>query len=132
MLRIIDYTRRMDTKVLIVDDSIVARMSIRSAIADCGISLREATSGEAALTLIDGGFVPVLVFLDLTMPGMGGPETLRRLCEEWPDIRVIVVTADIQQSTSQTIREAGAFDILRKPADPSLIREALERARAGR
>lgn len=119
----------MDTKVLIVDDSMVARMSIRGALKDSGAVWKEAPSGEAALEAIEGGFVPEVVYLDLSMPGIGGMEALRRLKDLAPAARVIIVTADAQSRTLEEIRAVGAFDVLRKPADPGMIRDALERAR---
>jgi len=130
MPRLLGYTFPMVTKVLIVDDSLVARMSLRGAIKDCGAEWKEAASGEAALDLVEEGFLPEVVFLDLTMPGIGGMETLRRLKSSSPEARVIVVTADFQPDTLEEIRCLGAFDILRKPADPGLVRGALDRARA--
>ncbi len=119
----------MDTKVLIVDDSMVARMSLRGAIKDLGVEWKEASSGEAAIDLVEGGYLPTVVLLDLTMPGIGGIETLKRLKQTAPEAKVIVVTADIQARIIEEIRSVGAFDILRKPADAGMIRDAIERAR---
>ena len=118
----------MDVKVLVVDDSIVARLSLKSALLDLGVETREATSGEEALALIDAGYAPDLVFLDLTMPGLGGVETLKRLVAARPSLPVIVVTADLQDRTRLEVREAGGFDIVRKPADPAIVRDAVGRA----
>ncbi len=124
----------MDAKVLVVDDSIVARMSLRSTLRELGVETTEARSGEEALDLLEGGYAPDLVFLDLTMPGLGGIATLRRLVMAKPGLPVVVVTADLQDRTREEVREAGGFDIVRKPADPSIVRDALSRGlmRTGR
>lgn len=122
----------MDANVLVVDDSIVARMSLKATLKNLGVGTSEAKSGEEALALVDGGFVPDAVFLDLTMPGLGGIETLRRLVAARPRLPVIVVTADLQEGTREEVRRSGGFDIVRKPADPGIVRDALERALAGR
>ena len=118
----------MDAKVLVVDDSIVARMSLKSALLDLGVETTEARSGEEALALVGGGYSPDLVFLDLTMPGLGGIETLKRLVAASPTLPVVVVTADLQEKTRVEVREAGGFDIVRKPADPAIVRDAVGRA----
>ena len=88
----------------------------------------EAQSGEEALELIKRGYAPDLVFLDLTMPGLGGIDTLKRLHAARPSLPVIVVTADLQDRTREEVREAGGFDIVRKPADPGIVRDAVGRA----
>lgn len=128
----LDYTSPMDAKVLVVDDSIVARMALRATLTGLGVEPTEARSGEEALSLVESGLAPDAVFLDLTMPGLGGIATLRRLAEERPGLPVIVVTADLQERTREEVREAGGFDIVRKPADPGVVRDALARALGGR
>jgi CheY-like chemotaxis protein len=107
--------------ILLVDDSIVARLSIKSILRETGAAFAEATTGEDALEQIEGGLGPALVFLDLTMPGIGGLETLRILRKEHPEIKVAVVTADIQARTLDEARSLGAFEVVRKPADKATI-----------
>jgi len=111
----------------VIDDSIVARMSLKSTLRELGVETTEARSGEEALSLLDGGYAPDLVFLDLTMPGLGGIATLKRLVAAMPGLPVVIVTADLQDRTREEVREAGGFDIVRKPADPSIVRDALSR-----
>ncbi|HUX39476.1 MAG TPA: response regulator [Rectinemataceae bacterium] len=122
----------MDAKVLVVDDSIVARMSLRATLKDLGTETTEARSGEEALALVEAGLAPDVVFLDLTMPGLGGIETLRRLVATRSSLPIIVVTADLQEGTREEVRREGGFDIVRKPADPAIVRDALSRALGGR
>jgi two-component system chemotaxis response regulator CheY len=118
----------MGISVLIVDDSMVARLAIKGIIKDTGASVAEAASGEAALDLVEGGLCPDLVFLDLTMPGMGGIEALKLLKQRRPGIKVAVVTADIQVKTVAEVMSSGAFDVIRKPADKASILDAMARA----
>ncbi len=118
----------MDGNVLIVDDSLVARLALKGILKETGLAIAEASSGEAALELIAAGPVPGLVFLDLTMPGMGGVETLRAIGERNPGLKVVVVTADIQAKTLETVRDLGAYAIVRKPAEREEILRAVERA----
>jgi two-component system chemotaxis response regulator CheY len=87
----------------------------------------EAASGMAGLE----AYVvqaPDLVLLDLTMGDVGGLEVLERLREIDPNVRVIVVSADIQRATSRQVAEAGAFRFLAKPADAEDLIDAVNAA----
>ena len=117
--------------VLIVDDSMVARLSIKAALKDSGAALIEAASGEEALALVDKGLRPDFVFLDLTMPGIGGLEALKALRSKILDIRIAVVTADIQPATIVEVRALGAYDVLHKPAEKDSIAAVFSRAMLG-
>ncbi len=121
----------MGISVLIVDDSMVARLAIKGFVKESVSTLAEASSGEAALELVEKGLRPDMVFLDLTMPGMGGIEALKGLKSLVPGLKVTVVTADIQSKTLEEVRAAGAFDIIRKPADKAAVLGALSRAGGG-
>jgi two-component system chemotaxis response regulator CheY len=120
--------------VVIVDDSLVARLSLKSILKETGLSLSEAGSGEAVLEKLKAGPSPDLVFLDLTMPGMGGIETLRAITAGYPALPVVVVTADIQSRTVDMVKELGAAAVVRKPADKadilSVVGSLLEKGRA--
>jgi len=111
----------MAGSALIVDDSLVARISLKGILKDTGLELSEASSGEAALELLGKGMKPDIVFLDLTMPGKGGIETLRDISASFPGLPVVVVTADIQARTIEMVRDAGAAAVVRKPADKAEI-----------
>lgn len=117
----------MQGKVLIVDDSLVARLSLKGILKETGLSLSEANSGESALTALGSGERPSLVFLDLTMPGKGGIETLREIGASYPGLPVVVVTADIQSRTVDAVKELGAAAVVRKPADKAEILEVAQR-----
>lgn len=109
----------------------VARLAIKGILKDTAAVISEAASGEAALELVDGGLKPDIVFLDLTMPGMGGIEALRALRQRNPAIKVAIVTADIQVKTVAEVMNSGAFDVIRKPADRASILGAMARATGG-
>lgn len=117
----------MAGSALIVDDSLVARLSLKGILKDTGLELSEAPSGEAALEFLGKGMKPDIVFLDLTMPGKGGIETLRELSASFPGLPVVVVTADIQTRTIEMVKEAGAAAVVRKPADRAEILSVLSR-----
>ena len=85
----------MSAKVLIVDDSGLARRSTRRVLESAGYEVIEADDGLSAL---ERYFVerPAVVLLDLVMKGMYGLEVLTKLREIDPAARVIVISADIQ------------------------------------
>lgn len=118
----------MTHKVLVVDDSGLARRRVRSILEPAGFEVVEAEDGMAAL---ESYFLarPDVVLLDLVMKGMYGLEVLSRLREIDPGARVIVVSADVQTSSHELVAQGGAAGFLVKPVDAhevlSLIRSTL-------
>lgn len=115
--------------ILVVDDSGYARRRLRQTLEAQGHAVIEASTGMSALESY-AVHVPQLVMLDLTMEDMNGLEVLERLREINPAIRVIVVSADIQRSTTKQVAEAGAFRFLEKPPEPDEVIEAVNAALA--
>lgn len=117
-------------KILIVDDSIVARMSVKSAIPkDQGHEIVEAKDGASALEMFRQ-ISPDVTFLDLTMPDMNGLDVLSAVKHECPSAKVVVVTADIQKRVIERAMELGAFTLLKKPPIKESVQEALRQALA--
>ena len=117
----------MSAKVLLVDDSGLARRSTRRILEGAGYQVVEAEDGMAA---IEQYFVekPDVVMLDLVMKGMYGLEVLSKLREMDPDARVVVLSADIQTSSRDLVQAAGASGFLSKPADPGQMLDMVARA----
>jgi two-component system chemotaxis response regulator CheY len=122
----------MSGKVLIVDDSGLARRRVRGILEGAGYDVIEAEDGLSAL---ERYFVakPDLVVLDLVMKGMYGLDVLTKLREMDPAARVIVVSADVQTSSQEMVERAGAAGFLTKPIDTeqvlTMVRSTLESAR---
>jgi two-component system, chemotaxis family, chemotaxis protein CheY len=112
----------MSAKILVVDDSSLARRTIRQLLEEGGHTVEEATDGVQA---IERYFLNRhdLVILDMVMEGMYGLEVLMKFKQLNPDIRVIVVTADIQNATKAEARAAGAAALINKP----VVRDELNR-----
>ncbi len=115
----------MNLKVLIVDDSALARRTLRQILESAGHEVTEAGDGIAA---IEQFFVarPDVVLLDLVMKGMYGLEVLGKLREIDPKVKVIVVSADIQTSSHELVRAAGGAAFVNKPFDRDDILRALD------
>ena len=120
----------MNAKILIVDDSALTRRTLRQILETAGCEVVEAEDGLAAM---ERYFLekPDAVMLDLVMRGMYGLEVLGKLRELDADVKVIVVSADIQSSSREMAEQAGARGFVNKPFDRAEILTALDRVLAG-
>jgi two-component system chemotaxis response regulator CheY len=100
--------------VLVVDDSGFARRTLRRILEEAGFEVVEADGGHAALEQYVTK-TPDLVLLDVVMSGMGGLEVLRALRTLDRNARIVMATADIQESTRREALAAGAAGFVRKP-----------------
>lgn len=117
-------------KILIIDDSIVARMSVKSCIPkDLGHELAEAGDGSKALEIFRS-MRPDVTFLDLTMPDRHGLEILEELHRDFPESIIIILSADTQKQTREKAEQLGAFSMLKKPPVKEVIQSELARALA--
>lgn len=120
----------MNAKVLIVDDSNLARRTLRHMLEEMGHTVEEATDGTQAL---ERYYVNRhdLVLLDLVMNGMYGLDVLAKMRELNPEVRVIVATADIQTATRDEVRSAGAVAFVNKPVNRQQLAATIESVLAG-
>jgi len=114
--------------ILIVDD-VPANLGVLLDFLDtAGYQVLVAESGKSALSQLDYA-QPDIILLDVTMPGIDGYETCRRLKkdERWRDTPVLFLTA--LNETTDKVRgfEVGAVDFITKPLHPE---EVLARVRA--
>ena len=119
----------MGKSVLIVDDSRASRMMIRhtlSYLPDIQ-SIREADGGESALTLYQDS-PSDLVLLDLTMEGMNGFMTLEKLKEIDPEVKVLVISANIQAKARERVFALGALDFISKPFNREQLKSLVHNA----
>jgi two-component system chemotaxis response regulator CheY len=117
----------MTATVLIVDDSALARRSTRRVLESGGYRVTEAEDG---LTALERYYVdkPDVVVLDLVMKGMYGLDVLSKLREMNPEVRVVVISADIQTTSRDLVTAAGAVGFLNKPAKADEVLDAVRRA----
>jgi len=114
-------------KILIIDDSLLARRMLKEILTVEGHEFIEEKDGMSG---IERYFLerPDLVLLDLTMEGMHGLEVLKKIREVDPKAKVVVATADIQSSTHQMAIEAGASGLIEKPFKESEVLEKVKEA----
>ncbi|MFX1255008.1 MAG: response regulator [Promethearchaeota archaeon] len=112
--------------ILVVDDSNYARTIISNIIKNKGWNIFEASNGKEALDKIANQVLDCII-LDLTMPEMDGRTVLKQLQEQNTNIPVIVVTADVQDSTRQEVMHLGVKKVINKPVKKeNLIESILE------
>ena len=119
----------MKRKLLLVDDSGLARRSMRSILEASDFEVVEAEDGMIAL---EKYFVerPDIVMLDLVMKGMYGLDVLVKLREMDPKAPVVVASADIQSSTRKMVDDAGAIGFINKPFISEQVLATVEAALA--
>jgi two-component system chemotaxis response regulator CheY len=112
-------------KILLVDDSGLARRLVRKMLEEYQYLVEEVASGPEALEACALNQYD-LVILDMLMSGMYGLEVLQKLKELNPALPVIVATADIQRTTREQVRDAGASAMLNKPVNKEELVEKLD------
>ena len=113
-------------RALVVDDVATNRDILTELLVKIGVFVRTADGGTQALELIRSE-MPDIVFLDIRMPGMDGPEVLRRLLDEYgPDsTKVVAVTASVLAHQRKEYMEAGFHGFIDKPLRAEQIYEAM-------
>jgi len=114
----------MSAKILVIDDSGLARKNLRRMLQGAGHEVVEAQDGMAALELYFAE-KPDVVLLDLVMSGMYGLDVLQKLRQLDPRARVVVISADIQTPSRELAREYGAEAFLSKPVDEADVLSAV-------
>ncbi|KMV31533.1 response regulator [Photobacterium swingsii] len=116
----------MTPSVLICDDSALARKQMARALpSSLNAEVTFAVNGLDALKQLQEKQFS-LMFLDLTMPEMDGYQTLQAIQEQGIDIKVVVVSGDIQPQAQSRVKALGALDFLKKPVDKAYIKTLLQ------
>ena len=121
-------------RLVLVDDHRVVTRSLKAwleSFPDMQV-VGVASNGEEALARLDE-WKPDIVLQDLLMPGgLDGVETTRRIRERWPAIRVIALTASIDEPRMMGVLRAGAAGYVRKNAEPEALLAAVRAVGRGK
>jgi len=115
------------SRVLVVDDEVAILRLAATMLKQAGFDAVTAASGAAALDLAVQSS-PDVIMLDLKMPGMDGPETLRRLRERGDDTPVIILTGYPDSELMHRALQFSPLMVLAKPAESGQLVEAVKRA----
>lgn len=112
--------------LLIVDDSRVSRMMIRTFVLaqHPNWCIIEAASGNEALEIVDRD-TPNYCTMDINMPGIMGTDAAAQILEKYPSIRVAIFSANIQESHQTRASELGARFVA-KPVTVKTVAQVLE------
>lgn len=115
-------------KILYAEDEpdiqAVARMALEAV---GGYEVILCNSGLEAVDVAPNA-APDLILLDVMMPGLDGPETLKKLREidNLKETPVIFLTAKAMASEIERFKEAGAIDVIAKPFDPMTLSNQIQ------
>jgi two-component system invasion response regulator UvrY len=108
-------------RVMLVDDHALVRMGFRMLLADAQVEVvAEVGSGEEACSEY-ARVKPDVVVMDLSMPGMGGLEAVRRLLAQDPNARILALSAHEDTAHPQRVLRAGALGYLAKRSAPEAL-----------
>ena len=119
-------------KILICDDSVLARKQLKDIIKKCGYdNFVEASNGQEAFELYKE-HQPDLSFLDIVMPVKDGVEAIRDIRSFDPQAYIVVVSSVGTQTQLKNAILEGARDFVQKPFSSSAIAEILKGRFEGR
>ncbi len=118
-------------KILIIEDSRFTRSSIAKALKAGRYEVLEADNGALGLAMIIK-HSPDIIISDLLMPEMDGFEVLESLRSQGITIPVIIISADIQETTRRRVLELGATTLLNKPFQETELLAVLQSLEEGK
>lgn len=121
-----------DAKILIGDDSILARKQLKDVLTTFGgKQFFEAANGQEAIEKFKAE-KPDIVFLDIVMPQKDGISAVSEICRIDPDAYIIIVSSVGTQAQLRNAIEAGARDFIQKPLNTDQIKSILSAKFEGR
>ena len=120
------------SKILLADDHPMIRTALEALLRDTDYEIVGiAGTGEAALDAIDR-LGPDILLLDLQMPGSGGMDVLRRVRADKSPLKIVLLTAAIDDFSLLEAKSLKVQGIVLKNSDPAYLLDALDSVRHGR
>lgn len=116
-------------KYLVVDDSKIGRkMTIKAlkALINENDEILQASNGQEAIELYKEQ-TPDVCFMDLTMPVLDGFEATLNIKNYDDKAKIIIISADIQESSMQKAKDNGALGFIKKPISNDKLKALLEK-----
>lgn len=121
-----------EMKILISDDSILARKQLKDIISSLGNpTFFEATDGQSAIDRYKE-INPDIVFLDIVMPRKDGNIAISEIMSYDPNATIIIVSSVGTQTQLKCALEAGAKDFIQKPIDRQQVIDVVTKFLEGR
>lgn len=118
--------RSSQQRFLLVDDDLEVVRGMSALFSQLGHSVESANGGEEALALLDVDQAFDAVFLDLSMPGMTGRETLQHIRAKHPGLKVVVCSGYSDEASSMLDSSVKPDAFLSKPVDLTKLTEIME------
>jgi NarL family two-component system response regulator LiaR len=132
-MHVLEENMSEQIKVVLVDDHRIVRKGLQRVLEtyEDMLIVGEAANGEEALQHIEE-WLPDVVVMDMLMPGgMDGVETIRRIYELAPSVKVVVLTSYADDARVVAALRVGAIGYVRKEADPELLVASIRAAAHG-
>ena len=108
-------------RVLIVDDSAIMRRNLKTILVQAGHEVvGEAINGGQA-HLMYRTHIPDLVTMDITMPNVNGIEAVKLIRKDYPEAKIVMISALDQRSMVLEALKEGAKHYIIKPIDPATV-----------
>ena len=115
-----------NAKILVCDDSILARKNLSTMLSGFGYTdISEVSNGEDAVNFCKEN-KPDLIFLDIVMPIKDGVTATAEIMEANSASKIIIVSSVGTQTHIKEAIKAGAKDFIQKPLDEELLKQVLE------
>jgi len=115
-----------NAKILICDDSILARKSLTNLLNGVGITnILEAANGQAAVDICKEQ-TPDVVFLDIIMPIKDGITATKEIMAINPSTKVIMCSSVGTQTHLREAIKAGAKDFIQKPVESTTLKQVID------
>ncbi|SMF54434.1 response regulator [Pseudobacteriovorax antillogorgiicola] len=121
----------MSLKVILVDDSHFQLNQIERLLQDLGCEVKPFLSGLEVLEELKKGNFDC-VFTDLLMPELDGFELSAMIHEKYPDIDIVVLTANVQKSSEEQCHDNGVKYFLNKPVQKETLETVVNQLRQDR
>lgn len=116
----------MKQRIIVIDDSYYMRTMLKNILTDAGYNVvAEAANGLDAIKVINE-HVPDLVSLDIILPDTTGIEVLKKIREEHPNMKVVMVSAVGQDTIIKEAMDGGALAYIVKPFSEDKVLEIIE------
>jgi len=113
--------------VMFADDSRTIRMGVSKFLSEAGFTVEGFESGIELVQAMDTR-TPMLIILDLNMPGMDGFETCKMIRRTRPelDVPILFFTGSVEPDNVSNAREVGGDDFVKKSLPPDVLVERVE------
>lgn len=116
---------KKDVRMLVCDDSILARKSLCGYLNDLGYeNIVEVANGQDAVEFCKKEN-PDVIFLDIVMPVKDGVTATREIIDNNPNAKIIIISSVGTQTHLKEAIKAGAKDFVQKPIDEDLLTQVV-------